>query len=107
MIPPTLLFILETLSWGEIAGGLVGLGVLLWALKSGIPQSLFSTTNSLLEKRTTERDDALRERDTALKEVEQLEEEIKTMRREIIQRIDISVQDQETIRRLRDNQKDI
>lgn len=96
-----LLFILENIGWGEIAAAVVGLFVLLYALKVALPTQLFSTTNDLLEKRTVERDDALRERDAAKKEIEQLEEEIKTLRREIIQRIDISFQDQQTIKELK------
>lgn len=96
-----LLSILDNIGWGEIAAGVVGLFVVLYALRWALPNELFTTTNDLLEKRTVERDDALRERDASKKEVEQLEEEIKTLRREIIQRMDISYQDQQTIRELR------
>jgi superfamily I DNA and RNA helicase len=102
-----LLQILENIGWGEVAAGVIGLFVVLWALKFALPTQLFTTTNDLLEKRTIERDDALRERDALKKEAEQLEEEIKTLRREIIQRIDISREDQQTIRELKQHQKSI
>lgn len=95
------LFIFEDLTWEKIAAGVVGLGVIIWAIKYGIPTQLFTTTNSLLEKRTTERDDALREKDSYKKDNEELEEQIKILRREIIQRIDISQEDQKIIRELR------
>lgn len=97
-----LLGLFDELSWGGIAMGIVGLFVVLWALKYALPTQLFNTTNELLEKRTEERDDARRERDAAKKDVEELEEEVRTLRREIIQRIDISFQDQQTIRQLRE-----
>lgn len=97
-----LLFILDSLSWADtIVGGVVGLFMLVWAAKYAIPWNLFSTTDKLLEKRTIERDDALRERDIIKNEVAQLEDEIRTLRREIIQRIDISYQDQQTIMKLK------
>lgn len=96
-----LLYILDGWGWGDFAALVVGGGILLWAIKYAIPWELFSTTDKLLEKRTIERDDALRERDAATKESQQLEEEIRTLRREIIQRIDISFQDQQTIKELK------
>lgn len=96
-----LLSIFDNISVGEVAGGIVFLLITLWAVRYAVPTQLASTTNSLLEKRTTERDDALRERDAAKKEVQELEELMKTYRREIIQRADINQQDQDTIRELR------
>lgn len=106
MILSTLaLLILDSLSWGEIGSGIVFLFVAIWALKSGIPQQLFTTTNSLLEKRTVERDDALRERDAEKKENEELEEQIRILRREIISRIDISREDQDSIKELKQELK--
>jgi septal ring factor EnvC (AmiA/AmiB activator) len=108
---PLLIFLqeggfLESFGWAGIAiSVVVGFFVLLYALKVALPSQLFNTTNDLLTKRTTERDDALRERDSARKEIEQLEEEMKTLRREIIQRIDISREDQDTIKELRQRLK--
>lgn len=96
----------DNISVGGVATALVILGVAIWAFKFAVPSQLAATTNSLLEKRTTERDDALRERDGFKKEKEQLEEEIKTYRREIVQRIDINLQDQQTIRELREKLKE-
>ena len=93
--------ILDGFSWGEIAGGIVFLFILLWAWKSGVPQQLFSTTNSLLEARTTERDDALRKLESAKKEIDELKDELRILRRDNIQRADINEEDQQTIRELK------
>ncbi len=98
---PLLLSFLDNISIGEIATGIIGLFVLIWAVRFAVPTQIASSTNSLLEKRTVERDDALRERDASRKEVLELEELTKVYRREIIQRADINQQDQETIRELK------
>ncbi len=97
--------ILEGIGWGEVVGGIVALFVLLYALKVALPTQLFNTTSDLLEKRTIERDDALRQRDIERKESERLNEEIRTLRREIIQRIDISREDQVIIKELKQQQR--
>jgi hypothetical protein len=92
------------IGWGGIATGIVGFFVVLYALKVMLPTQLFNTTDSLLTKRTVERDDALRERDAARKEVEELQDEARTLRREIIQWSEIRQIDQATIRELKQQQ---
>ena len=100
-----LLLILEGYTWAEIftylIAGVVGLFVVIYALKWALPNELLSTTNNLLTARTTERDDGLRKIESLKKETEELEEQITTLRREVIQRMDINYQDQITIRELK------
>jgi hypothetical protein len=97
-----LLFILEDWGWVElIIAGIVGFFAVIYALKYALPTQLAKTTSELLEKRTTERDDALRERDAYKEEVKTLKEEMKTLQRENFQRAEISREDTDTIRELR------
>lgn len=72
----------------------------LWLWKSGLPQQLLGSTKSLLEVRTTERDEAIKEKDKLKTEIDELEKEIRLLRRDLTQRIEINLQDQETIRDL-------
>lgn len=97
------LLILEALSWQEIIGGIVVILVGFFTYKSGI----LTSTNGLLGNRTVERDDALRERDKFKNECEELKSEMKVLRREVIQRIDINMQDQDTIRELKQRINDL
>lgn len=80
-----LLFILESLTWIEIIGGAITILIALALLKSGILQQLTTSTNSLLQLRTTERDDAIKEKDKWKTRVEDLEKENLVLRREITQ----------------------
>lgn len=100
------LFVLESLSWVDIIVGGIAVVVTLAMLKSGLLQQLFSTTNSLLEKRTIERDDALRERDKYKTKAEELEEDTLMLRREMVQRYEIYRQDTDELRdRLKEAQE--
>lgn len=74
----------------------------LWLWKAGIPSLLSKGYKDVTELRTTERDDALRERDKYKEEIETLEEENKLLRRECTQRMEINLQDQSTIRELKE-----
>lgn len=98
-----LLFI--ELTWATLQGAFLAfLAVVfaLWLWKSGLPQSLFTTTNSLLEKRTAERDDALKDVGKLKVEIEELDETIKMLRREVNQRYEIHHEDQTTIKALKE-----
>lgn len=74
--------------------------IVVW--KSGLLQQLTTSSKNLLEARTTERDDAIRKMNDALKELEELKEENRLLRRECTQRMEINMQDQITIRELRE-----
>src|SRR4051812_13996466 len=83
----------ETLKNVFLIVSAIGGALYLW--KSGLPQQLLGTTQSLLTVRTTERDEAIKEKDKFKGEVEELEKEIKLLRRDLTQRIEINIQDQE------------
>lgn len=74
----------------------------LYAWKAGIPQKLFSSSQSLIVLRTTERDDALKDKNNLEQEIKELKEENRLLRRECTQRMEINMQDQLTIRELKE-----
>lgn len=86
----TLLLVLETLSVQDLigivivtVGGIVGLRI-------GILKALGTGSKELIELRTTQRDEAL-------SEVRELKEENRLLRRDVMQRIAISLQDVQTL----------
>lgn len=85
-----LLLILESLTWIEIIGGAITILVALALLKSGILQQLTTSTNTLLQNRTVERDDAIKDRDKWKARAEELEKETLILRREITQQFVIA-----------------
>lgn len=96
-----LFLILESLTLKDIVYLVITVVGALWLWKSGLPQQLFTSSNQLLALRTTERDDALRDRDKWKTKAEELDEDNRVLRREITQRIEINLQDQEELRELK------
>lgn len=92
-----LIDVAEFQQWAYIIIAVVGA---LWLWKSGIPEQLFVSSNNLIKIRTIERDDALKKLGSLEERTEFLEKENRSLRREITQRIDIGLEDQDTIRTL-------
>lgn len=88
------LFVLETLSVQDIIGAVAMAVVALITIKSKAVKEFISGSKEYIARLT-------RERDEALIEVKELKQENRILRRENNQRIEISLQDQKTIRELR------
>lgn len=89
-----LFFVLESLALQDLVGIIVGIVSLFLLARSNLVRDYISSSSSLVTTLT-------RERDAALASVEELDKENKMMRRELSQRSEIWLLDQQEIRRLK------
>ncbi len=96
-----ILLLLELPSFVEALPYIITFIIGVVALKKGVLSELWTSSNSLVTLRTTERDDATKDRDKYKTKCEDLEKENMLLRREITQRIEINLIDQAEIRELK------